>query len=214
MKKISFIVSVLCAAMISAQVSVNINPNTTPISGELDVNGGLLIESYLILEKTEAVTGNFYLLVRSDDSTPVGELKKLDVDLRNVGPVNKYTAEISNVNDAEILTLNTNLSTDKYFLGLAEAYFTGAEVVNSTMDNSNPVHGTYKTAVGQTGNNYNISLGFNQSGTRNGVNGKWTVSFVVFEKVLVKDWGVVDNQSVSPSANYYGTSNNTPLGLQ
>ena len=144
-------------------------------------------------------------------------LKKLDVDLRNVGPVNKYTAVISDVNDASIVTLNTNLDASKYYLGLAEAYFDTA-VKNVSLQGSDnvPVHGTYKTAVGKSNGKYTISLNFNGAGTRNNTNGTWTVSFVVFEKVLVRDWGTVTNQSVSGTAtpSYSGASTATPLGLQ
>lgn len=213
MKKIFIASAFFVTLWASAQVGIN---TQTP-RDHLDVMGKLLLDSYLILEKTQDVSGNFYLLVRSNESTPVGELKKLDVDLRNVGPVNKYTAVISDVNDASIITLNTNLDASKYYLGLAEAYFDTA-VKNVSLQGSDnvPVHGTYKTAVGKSNGKYTISLNFNGAGTRNNTNGTWTVSFVVFEKVLVRDWGTVTNQSVSGTAtpSYSGASTATPLGLQ
>lgn len=213
MKKIFIASAFFVTLWASAQVGIN---TQTP-RDHLDVMGKLLLDSYLILEKTQDVSGNFYLLVRSNESTPVGELKKLDVDLRNVGPVNKYTAVISDVNDASIVTLNTNLDASKYYLGLAEAYFDTA-VKNVSLQGSDnvPVHGTYKTAVGKSNGKYTISLNFNGAGTRNNTNGTWTVSFVVFEKVLVRDWGTVTNQSVSGTAtpSYSGASTATPLGLQ
>lgn len=213
MKKIFIASAFFVTLWASAQVGIN---TQTP-RDHLDVMGKLLLDSYLILEKTQDVSGNFYLLARSNESTPVGELKKLDVDLRNVGPVNKYTAVISDVNDASIITLNTNLDASKYYLGLAEAYFDTA-VKNVSLQGSDnvPVHGTYKTAVGKSNGKYTISLNFNGAGTRNNTNGTWTVSFVVFEKVLVRDWGTVTNQSVSGTAtpSYSGASTATPLGLQ
>lgn len=213
MKKIFIASAFFVTLWASAQVGIN---TQTP-RDHLDVMGKLLLDSYLILEKTQDVSGNFYLLVRSNESTPVGELKKLDVDLRNVGPVNKYTAVISDVNYASIVTLNTNLDASKYYLGLAEAYFDTA-VKNVSLQGSDnvPVHGTYKTAVGKSNGKYTISLNFNGAGTRNNTNGTWTVSFVVFEKVLVRDWGTVTNQSVSGTAtpSYSGASTATPLGLQ
>lgn len=186
--------------------------------GALDVNGSLLIDSYLILEETKDATGDFHLLVRSEDTTPVGEVKKLDVDKRAVAPVNKYNVVINNVDRATVLNLNTNLDASKYYLGLAEAYF-DAPVRRFSLQSTGsgspsvPVHGTYKTAVGVNADGkYTVSLNFN--GAQSSANGTWHVSFIVFEKILVKDWGVV-NGSVIPNANpvYTGASTNTPAGL-
>lgn len=211
MKKISILFLVFIASISYAQVGIL---TQTP-RGTLDVDGKLLIDSYAVLENTVDAAGNYYLLVRSNDSTPVGEIKKLDVDIRNVGPVNKYTVAMQNVSDVTVLNINTNLDVSKYYLGLAEAVFTGANVQNIAKQNSDPIHGTYKSAVNTNNGKYTISLNYNGAPTQNGTNGTWTVSLIVFEKVLVKDWGTVVG-SVSPTAvpTYTGASTATPLGLQ
>ena len=131
---------------------------------QLDVRGKLLIDGYVILNNTVDASGNYFLLVRSNDSNPVGEVKKLDVDIRDVGPVNKYNVVISNVNQATVLNLNTNLDVSKYYLGLAEAYF-DTKIARVSMQGTNPVQGTYKTAVGRYSGKDTRSVGYEGSGT-------------------------------------------------
>lgn len=202
--------AVLFASIAYGQVGIN---TTTPRDA-LDVNGNILLESYIILPTTNAASGNYNLLVRSTDSNPVGEVKKLNVITRNVGPANKYTVKITNVNDQKVIKLNTNLDVSKYYVGGAEAVFSGANIMsNGTQGNpAFPVHGTYFTSVeAGTNGKYVLSLNFNGATTQGGVNGTWDLSFIVFEKTLVKDWGIVTG---SVNSNHEGASTNTPLGLQ
>ena len=117
MKKLITIFFTVITIFGQAQVGIG---TTTPRDA-LDVAGNILLENYIILDDTNAATGNYHLLVRSIDTKPIGEVKKLDVDLRNVGPINKYKVQINNVNDVSVLQLNTNLDVSKYYLGLAEA---------------------------------------------------------------------------------------------
>lgn len=202
--------AILFASIAYGQIGINtINPRDA-----LDVNGNILLESYIILPTTNAATGNYNLLVRSTDSNPVGEVKKLNVMTRNVGPANKYTVKITNVNDQKVIKLNTNLDVSKYYVGGAEAVFSGANIMsNGTQGNPTfPVHGTYFTSVeAGTNGKYLVSLNFNGAATQNNTNGTWDLSFIVFEKTLVKDWGTVTD---SVDGNHVGASSTTPLGLQ
>lgn len=219
MKKITTIIGLSLSAMLYCQVGIG---TQTP-RDQLDVNGNILLDDYLILTDTKVVTGDYNLLVRSEDSNPVGEVKVLNTRTRTVVPINKYTVKISNVDDVRVLKLNTGLDVNKYFLGLAEATFTGANIIQATPTASGstatPVHGTYLATVepgtGSATGKYVISLNFNGARTDGNVNGTWDVSFIVYEKTLVKNWGTFTG-SVSKNAtpNYSGVSTNTPLGLQ
>ena len=220
MKKITTILGLTLSAVLFSQ-GVGIGTETPRPGAALDVIGNILLDDYLILSDTKAVTGNNYnLLVRSEDSNPVGEVKVLNTTTRTVVPINKYTVKITNVDDVRVLKLNTGLPVSKYFVGLAEATFTGANIINLTTVGTNnvPVHGTYLSTVETgTGPNptYVISLNFNGAGTESNTNGTWDVSFIVYEKTLVKDYGVFTGSvSASASPNYSGVSTNTPAGLQ
>lgn len=219
MKKITTILGLTLSAVLFSQVGIG---TETP-RDQLDVIGNILLDDYLILTDTKIVTGNYNLLVRSEDSNPVGEVKVLNTRTRTVVPINKYTVKITNVDDVRVLKLNTGLDVSKYFVGLAEATFTGANIIQvsptATGNTSTPVHGTYLTTVepgtGTAAGKYVISLNFNGARTDGNANGTWDVSFIVYEKTLVKDYGVFTG-SVSASANpvYSGVSTNTPAGLQ
>lgn len=221
MKKITTILGLALSAVLYSQ-GVGIGTETP--RDQLDVIGNILLDDYLILTDTKAVTGNNYnLLVRSEDSNPVGEVKVLNTRTRTVSPINKYTVRITNVDDVRVINLNTGLSVSKYFVGLAEATFTGANIIQvsptGTTSTASPVHGTYLTTVqpgtGAAAGNYVISLNFNGARTENNNNGTWDVSFIVYEKTLVKDYGIFTGSvSASASPNYSGVSTNTPIGLQ
>ena len=219
MKKITTILGLSLSAVLFSQVGIG---TQTP-RDQLDVIGNILLDDYLILTDTKTVTGNYNLLVRSEDSNPVGEVKVLNTRTRTVVPINKYTVKISNVDDVRVIKLNTGLDVSKYFVGLAEATFTGADIIQvsptASGSNSAPVHGTFLTTVekgtGTSAGKYVISLNFNGARTDGNKNGTWDVSFIVYEKTLVKDYGVFTGSvSASATPKYSGVSTNTPAGLQ
>ncbi|WP_374465783.1 hypothetical protein [Chryseobacterium sp.] len=215
MKKIIAILFTGFAALgINAQVGIN---TATP-KGTLDVEGETLVESYLIDTENTKAAGNYLLLTRSKDSSPVGKVKLLDISLRNVAPVNMYNVVLKNVRQDEVVNLNTGLDASKYVVAITGAVFT--EAVSAANMTTNPKsYGSYSTEITQVtsgGKSYHaINLAFKGAGTVSSQNGTWTLTLNVFEKSLVKDWGTF-NGSVSASASpgYSGVSTNTPLGLQ
>ncbi|PWN69972.1 hypothetical protein C1631_008190 [Chryseobacterium phosphatilyticum] len=215
MKKIITIFLMTFAVLaIKAQVGIN---TSTP-KGMLDVEGETLVESYLIDTENATARGNYLLLTRSKDTSPVGKVKLLDISLRNVAPVNMYNVVLKNVKLDEVVNLNTGLDADKYVVAITGAVFTGA--VSAANTSTTPKsYGSYSTEITQvtkSGKKYHaINLSFKGAGTVSSVNGTWTLTLNVFEKSLVKDWGTF-NGSVSSSASpaYSGVSTNTPLGLQ
>ena len=219
MKKITTILGLTLSAVLFSQVGIG---TETP-RDQLDVVGNILLDDYLILTDTKVVTGNFNLLVRSEDSNPLGEVKVLNTSTRTVNPINKYTVKIANVDDVRVIKLNTGLDVSKYFVGVTEATFSGANIIQvsptAAGNTSSPVHGTYLTTVepgtGDAAGKYVISLNFNNARTDGNANGTWDVSFIVYEKTLVKDYGVFTGSvSASATPNYSGVSTNTPAGLQ
>ncbi|REC46963.1 hypothetical protein [Chryseobacterium pennipullorum] len=215
MKKITALFLVGFAAL-HANAQVGINTNTP--KGMLDVEGETLVESYLVDTENAKASGNYLLLTRSKDSSPVGKVKLLDISLRNVAPVNAYNVVLKNVKQDEVVNLNTGLETDKYVVAITGAVFTVAvsAVNTTTTPKSFGSYSTEVTKVAKAGKNYHaINLSFKGAGTTSSQNGTWTVTLNVFEKSLVKDWGTFTG-SVSKSASpaYSGVSTNTPLGLQ
>ncbi|WEK68339.1 MAG: hypothetical protein P0Y62_10715 [Candidatus Chryseobacterium colombiense] len=215
MKKI---IAILFTGFAALGMHAQIGINTTTPKGTLDVEGETLVESYLIDTENAKAGGNYLLLTRSKDSSPVGKVKMLDITLRDVAPVNTYNIVLKNVKQDEVINLNTGLDASKYVVAITGAIFTGAVSAANTTTNPKSF-GSYSTEITQVtsgGKNYHaINLAFKGAGTVSSQNGTWTLSLNVFEKSLVKDWGTFTG-SVSAAASpiYSGISTNTPLGLQ
>lgn len=211
MKKITALFFVAVASFgLKAQVGIN----TANPKGTLDVEGETLVESYLVDTENTTAKGNYLLLTRSKDSSPVGKVKLLDITLRNVAPVNMYTVVLKNVKQDEVINLNTGLDADKYVVAITGAVFSNA--VSATTTPTSRLYGAYSTEVTKIvkdGKNYQaINLSFKGAGTVSAQNGTWTLTLNVFEKSLVKDWGTFNGSVSAPS--FSGVSTNTPLGLQ
>ncbi|MET3035262.1 hypothetical protein ABXT08_04125 [Chryseobacterium sp. NRRL B-14859] len=213
MKKI-ITLALAAGAFFTAQAQLGINTKTP--QSTLDVEGETLVESYLVDTVNSPAGGNYLLLTRSKDTTPVGKVKLLDIALRNVAPVNAYKVVLTNVRQDEVVSLNTGLETGKYVVAITGAVFTNAVSAANTTTTPKS-YGAYSTEVTQVtsgGKNYHaINLSFKGAGTVSSANGTWTLTLNVFERSLVKDWGTF-NGSVSAASGYSGVSTNTPLGLQ
>lgn len=200
---------------VSLGLKAQVGIKTANPKGTLDVEGETLVESYLVDTENATARGNYLLLTRSKDTSPVGKVKLLDITLRNVAPVNMYTVVLKNVKQDEVINLNTGLDADKYVVAITGAIFSGA--VSATTTATSRLYGAYSTEVTKVqknGKNYQaINLSFKGAGTVNSQNGTWTLTLNVFEKSLVKDWGTFEG-SVSAAASFSGVSTNTPLGLQ
>ncbi|MDC8105472.1 hypothetical protein MTQ00_13050 [Chryseobacterium sp. B21-037] len=215
MKKITILFFMAYAFMATkAQVGIN----TSNPQGTLDVVGGTLVESYIIDTTNSPATGNYFLLTRSKDTTPVGKVKMLDISLRDVAPVNTYNVILKNVKQDEVVNLNTGLDASKYVVAITGAVFSDAVSAanTSTTPKSYGAYSTEITKVVSGANTYHgINLSFKGAGTVSSKNGTWTLTLNVYERSLIKDWGTFTGSvSASASPGYSGVSTNTPAGLQ
>lgn len=211
MKKI---ITLLFIAGAYLNMSSQVGINTKNPQGTLDVSGGSLIESYVIDTVNSYATGNYYLLTRSKDSTPVGKVKLLDIALRNVAPVNTYNITLKNVSQDDVVSLNTGLETAKYIVAITGAVFTDATpgVNTTTQIKSFGAYSTEVTFVTNGGKTYNaVNLSFQGAGTASAQNGTWSLTLCVYERALVKDWGTYTG---TINNSFTGVSTNTPIGLQ
>ncbi|RQO33770.1 hypothetical protein DBR39_22630 [Chryseobacterium sp. KBW03] len=211
MKKIT---TLLFAVSTYFSLNAQVGINTKNPQGTLDVTGGTLIESYVIDTVNSYAAGNYYLLTRSKDTTPIGKVKLLDIALRNVAPVNTYNIILKNVSQTDVVNLNTGLEKDKYIVAVTGAVFTDAvPAVNTTTSiKSFGAYSTEVTSVTSAGKVYNaINLSFKGAGTTSAQNGSWSLTLCVYEKALVKDWGTYTG---TVNSSFTGVSTNTPIGLQ
>ncbi len=201
---------------VNAQVGINTN---TP-RGTLDVNGNILVENEMVINNIQITNDtSSFLLARSEDSTPKGELKLFDINVRDVGPVNKFKVTVTNVDRDKISNLSTNLDTSKYVVAITDIKFLYYPA--STLSNNVRSYGTYSaemTTIASAGKNYYaVNLGFQginpttiytgTTGSTITTQGQWQFSLVVYERALVKDWGTFSG-SVGSDSNGV-TSNGT-----
>lgn len=184
MKKLFLILAPVFAF---AQVGIK---TTTP-AHILDVNGDTLVESYFVETQNRDIAGPFHLYVRSKDSNPIGQVKKLDPTLLNVAPVNRYKVNIINVQQDKVQTIDTGLKASKYFIAISEAKFSGAQIGSNAVTGGSE-YGTYSNGVGiNAAGNYTVSLDFVGTGTQSNVNGNWEFTLLVYHISLLTDFGTV-----------------------
>lgn len=184
MKKL---ILILIPVFTFAQVGIK---TSTP-THKLEVNGDALIESYIIETENRDVTGSFLLYTRSKDSSPVGEIKKLNPLVMNVAPVNRYNVTISNVDKDRVNSIDTGLKANKYFIAITDARFTGANIGSNTVGTQTE-YGTYSNGVGvNSAGNYTVSLDFVGAGTELNTNGNWEFTILVYHISLLTDFNSV-----------------------
>lgn len=185
-------ISFLFSTFAFGQVGIN---TATPLR-TLDVNGDVLIEQQLIETKNRDIAGPFLLYARSKDTSPAGEVKKLDPALLNVAPVNRYKVTISNVNQDRVTNVDTGLSASKYFLAIADAKFIGADIGSNPFvhptGGARSEYGAYSNGISVNGaGNYVVSLDFVGAGTKGAANGTWEFTQLVYHISMLTDFSTV-----------------------
>lgn len=133
MKKI---IAILFTGFAALSINAQVGINTKTPKGTLDVEGETLVQSYLIDTENTKASGNYLLLTRSKDTSPVGKVKLLDISLRNVAPVNMYNVVLTNVRQDEVVNLNTGLEVNKYVVAITGAVFYRSGVSDKYDNNS------------------------------------------------------------------------------
>lgn len=226
MKKI---IGALCILGFASTFQAQVGIGTATPKSTLDIGGNMLVDGALTINNMQSGKGGRYLLVRSKSSIPAGEMKLLDVNLRDIGPVNKYAILVEDVKVGSVVNLNTNLAADNYVVAITDAVYKNAALAKTSNG-----HGSYSTEITTVKRNvvengktvskdfYAVNLDF-KGATHVYVDGSilktdskggdWSFSLIIYEKALVKDWGNFSG-SVSKSNNYNGASVSTPAALK
>lgn len=119
MKKITYLIIALCITSVYGQ---KIGIGTTKPKAELHIEGDLLVQDEFTMNNITTVTEtdeDFKLMTRVTNSTPVGQLKVLDVDNKNVAPVNSVDYSFTNIHLDNLRDVNLQFDTSKYVVGVA-----------------------------------------------------------------------------------------------
>ena len=168
---------------------------TTPTPGyELDVEGSLLIQNTFKLEDLPNVNtegSNFKLLLRKDNSTPPGEISRLDVEEIKVAPVNIIDYKFTKLSKDNLENVDLQYNASKYIVGISNFRYEGQPIQKGRS-------GSSYTDLG-----YFVSRTFMQNGTwhleirnrirDNNQNNKidYYVSILVFDRKYFKELPVI-----------------------
>lgn len=112
-----------------AQVGIG---TTTPTAGyNLDIKGDLLVQKDFnigSLENVKAQDGDFKFLFRLLNSSPVGEVAKLNMGKIDVGPINIANYKFTGLSRDNLEDVNLNYDATKYIVGIADIRYIGAPV--------------------------------------------------------------------------------------
>ena len=118
LKKILFTALILSIGQMLGQVGIG----TTSPQADLHVAGDALVQEEFTISNLDVVSlvdEDFKLITRVTNSDPVGEITVLDVDARNVAPVNMVDYTFTNVYLDNVRDVDLQYDSSKYIVGVA-----------------------------------------------------------------------------------------------
>lgn len=152
------ILLVILSISLKAQVGIG---TETPFPGfDLHVEGDLLIQDGLKVNGIPKVTpteSNFKLLTRSKNSSPIGELKRVDVDEISVAPITEVDYQFNNIAGDEVRDVDTQLDASKYIVSISNFRQFGGAVLKKTVESTKSI-GNFIVRTFQSGGTWHIEI--------------------------------------------------------
>ena len=124
MKYITTLSFIICSCISFAQVGIG----TIDPQADLHVVGDLLVQNTFITKSLNTVLSteeNFHLLSRVTNSSPLGELKFMNVDSLNVAPVNVINYTFTNISLDNLTDVNLQYDSSKYIVAVSNFRYVG-----------------------------------------------------------------------------------------
>ncbi|MBT8256246.1 MAG: hypothetical protein KJO23_06880 [Bacteroidia bacterium] len=157
MKKLYAIIALLFIVSSSfAQVGVG----TTNPQADLHVAGNTLVQEGFSMTNIPTVPvneENFMLITRVTNSTPVGEIKALDVGNLSVAPVNVINYSFTNLSLDNLDDVDLQYDTSKYVVGLADFRYVG-DAIQKTPAGSTYSIGHFVVKVFESGGTWHLQI--------------------------------------------------------
>ncbi len=156
-KKLTLIIAFYASLnFIGAQVGIG----TTSPQADLHVAGDLLVQDKLRLNTLATVSPtdeDFNLITRTTNSTPVGEVGILDVDVVNVAPINTVNYHFTNVHLDNLRDVNLQYATNKYIVGIANLRYVG-DAIEKTYSGTTASIGNFVARTFESGGTWHLEI--------------------------------------------------------
>ena len=134
---------------------------TTNPQADLHVAGDLLVQDEFLLRSVNTVTPtdeNFKLIARSKDSSPVGEIKELDVNAISVARVNCINYHFTNISLDNLSDLDLQYDTSKYVVGIANFRYVGDAIKKVSISGNKKSIGQFVVHTFESGGTWHLEI--------------------------------------------------------
>ncbi|CAM3414837.1 hypothetical protein [Aequorivita lipolytica] len=169
-----------------AQVGVGtLNPQA-----ELDINGSLLVQQEFVtgsLPTVKITDENFKLLTRLTNSSPVGEIRVLNVDSLTVAPINVVNYRFDNIYLDNLTDVDLQYDANKYIVGVANFRYVGDAIKKIATGGTNSIGAFVVRTFIQNGT-WHLEIRNRFLDITDGTEGiQYYVTFIIYDKSYFKN---------------------------
>lgn len=200
-----FLFFTLLCATLNAQVGIG----TLEPEADLHIAGDLLVQENFHIKPLPAATSldeDFKLVSRLTNSTPVGEIKVLDVDSLTVAPINVVNYEFTNVSGDNLTDVNLQFSANNFVVGVANFRQVGGAIEKQAVDGDRSI-GTFVIRTFISNNRWHLEIKNRDLDLINGSSLTYYVTLIVYDKSYYRNMPpIVTNLN----GNNTGTASSVP----
>ncbi|MGB1269713.1 MAG: hypothetical protein ACPG45_08230 [Flavobacteriaceae bacterium] len=185
-KYILLILTSITCSLLCAQVGIG---TTTPTE-MLDVSGSVLLTDTVEVNGLSVVSStdeNFKLLTRVKNSTPSGEIKKLEVNNLTVTPIRVQNYSFINLNNDDITDVDLQLSTNDYIVSISNFKYNGASLIKVPALSS----GLFSYKLFKSGGTWHLSIGNQYLNPALGGGVTYDVTLNIYQKKFFRELPVI-----------------------
>ncbi|MBT8256243.1 MAG: hypothetical protein KJO23_06865 [Bacteroidia bacterium] len=183
-RKLTFIAILTCSIAI-AQVGIG----TTNPQADLHVGGDILVqEGFKVnnLNTVDPTDEDFMLVSRVTNSSPVGEIKVLNVGNVAVAPVNTIDMHFTNISLDNLSDVDLQYDTSKYIVSVANFRYVGDPIKKVPINSSMSI-GNFVVNVFESGGTWHLEIRNRSLDLNAGDSLDYYVTLVVYNKAYFRN---------------------------
>ena len=168
-----------------AQVGIG----TIDPQADLHVVGDLLVQNTFKTKSLNTVSSteeNFHLLSRVTNSSPLGELKYMDVDSLNVAPVNVIKYTFTNISLDNLTDVNLQYDSSKYIVAVSNFRYVGDAIKKDYPDSEASV-GNFVFGTFVNGGSWHLEIKNRTLDLTIGDSVTYHVTLIIYDKLYFRE---------------------------